>query len=617
VIRSSSTPAQPKTTVSKTAIGVPLETFDLISIEEVSDSTWKLILADIGYPPGLAANAFSKDALLDHLGSDSVSSELVEALLVINELGTAEAVDTMKAVADSTQVDLGAIVAHAPRDAAALLWLEQRRQPSLRETYTRIQMQSEGRHSPRTFREFCGRRKEPLPDWEDLHPRVVGQITAWCRDQGYGDHIEVRGYVKAGNGQLQVVHGHRKQRPVVVRDDRRGRRALEMRPVHCDVVRYEWRDARLRLSPKSAAGAVVQAYRRMLGRAFFNDEDFFMEAQYSLRSVQERGQEALEASPTVTRARITELVWERGDDVYKIKSDDCLAAVRALGAPTTEGTFLEAKISLVIATRRPVSRQLHVKLPNRIDYDRNDTHAGVVESFLRASGIETAEQPVLSRDLWALHPWLHPEKVWRESYPHDVDELLRFQALQHEALGAVQHPDHSSHGNALRVEDGFGVSTDDDVPPRVLTSTDATGLGLRIEALTKEWRDALGLEGAFRDLGDSAYILGERRIDSLQCVVVAMARQPTTNAAQIGQLVRTYAQRKLSTILRHPAGQITEAAGRSSPSVEEHAGRRRRAPRQGAARLLRCAPALRVTRVPAPAGWPPWREAALPAERAC
>lgn len=116
-----------------------------------------MILEQLGFPPGMSAATFTKDTLLDHLGTDEVSPDLIEVLRAMTELGTPEVVDTMKAVADSYQVDLGAIVAHAPRDAAARLWLAQRQDAALREVYTRIQMQSEGRRSPRTFRE-CRRR---------------------------------------------------------------------------------------------------------------------------------------------------------------------------------------------------------------------------------------------------------------------------------------------------------------------------------------------------------------------------------------------------------------------------------------------------------------------------
>lgn len=530
--------------VARTTTGkrsVPLEALDVISVEEVSESVWKLILAEVGYPPGITAGTFNKDALLDHLGSDAVSADLVEALRVINELGTAEAVDTMKAVADSYQVDLGAIVAHAPRDAAGYLWLAQRQDATLREVYTRIQMQTEGRRSPRTFREFSGRRNELLRDWSELHSRLLAEITAWCKQQGYGDHIEVRGYVKAGNGQIQIVHGHRKQTPVVVKDDGRGRRTVELRPVHCDVVQYDWKGARLRVSPRSAAGAVVEAYRRMLGIAFFGDEDFFAAAGYSLRALQERGQGALDASPMVARARVTELLWDRGGDLYKIKSADCLAAIATLGVPPTEGDFLEARVSLVIAGRRLARRNFHVKVPNRVDYDRDDEHAGVIESFLEVSGIRVGDQPVPSRDLWALHPWAHPERVWRDAYPHDVDELLRDKVLRTIELGVVQHPDRPLHGNALQVEDRFGISIDSDVPPRRLTPTDIAGLELDVGALVQMWRTTLELDGNVVHLGRGAYLLGARSIESLRCAVVALTRKPTMDASQLGQSVRTFA----------------------------------------------------------------------------
>ena len=525
----------PPAAISGTAAS--LEHLDVTIIEEVSDPVWKLILDDVGFPPGMTEHTFSKDALIEHVGRGEASVDLIDALSAIHELGTPEAVDAMKAVADSHQVNLDEIVAHAPRDAAARLWLAQRRDSALREVYTRIQMQAETRRSPRMYREFAGKRNARVPDWSVLLPRLVTEVRAWCRQQAYGEHVDIRGFVNAGDAQIQIVHGYRKQAPIVIKEDGRGRRALELRPAHCDVVRYDWKGALLRVSPKASAVGVVEVYRRILGRVFFDDEDFFRPAAYSLRALQDRGQAALEASATVMRARVTDLVWQRGDDILKIKSSDCLNAIASAGGNRADGSFLEATIAVVVPGRRTVRRTLHIKVPNRVDYNRDDEHARAIESFLEASGIRTPDLATRSGDLWSLHPGPHPDRVWRDAYPHDVDELVRRQILRPMALGHVQHPDRPHHGNALRVDAAYGVSIDDDVSPRVLTPTDVAGLGVDIMALLQSWHRSLGLEGDVRTLGDGVYIVGERSIDSLRCAVVALTRPLTVDAAQLGRMI--------------------------------------------------------------------------------
>lgn len=291
---------------------IPLDLFDVIAIEEVSDALWTRIFEAIGYPAGLNARTFTTKALLDRLNLDGASEELIDVLRTINELGTDDGVEAMKQVADAHTADLGTITKCAPRDAAAELWLAQHARPELRDVYARVQMQVEARRSPRSFREFCGKEARRAAEWATLLPRIVAGVRAWCETKDFGDHVDVRGYVTNGDLQMQVIHGHRIQKPVIVRDNGRGRQVIELRPAHCDVIRYEAKGSWLRISPRSTSGGVFEAYRAVLGLALFDDAEFFSPARYSLRSLQERGQAALDASPSVSRARVTDLVWDRG-----------------------------------------------------------------------------------------------------------------------------------------------------------------------------------------------------------------------------------------------------------------------------------------------------------------
>lgn len=522
---------------------VPTLLLDAVVIEEVPIALWQKVFTQIGYPPGIKPADLSHDAILEHVQEGKTSPELIEVLQAIHDLGTDAGADAVKAVAAAHQLDLGAIIKRSPREGAVELWLAQRQDAALREVYTRIQMQAEARREPRSFREFRGRAARPLLDWKKTKRRLADLVAAWCGEEGFGDHIDVRGYTTQGDARIQVIHGHRLQRPVVVKDGGPGRAAIQIRPVHCDIIRYDASAAWLRLSPRSAAATTVERYRRVIGEAFFDDPEFFgKDIACTLRPLQERGQQALDDSRSVASARVTELLWERGDDQLWLKSADCFTAASQLGVPLIEGEFIEAKIGLTLIGRRPVRRTLHVKPPNRIDYPR-DIYESAIDEFLASTGVRQTAALQPERDLWSLFPWKHPETAWRDAYARDVDELVRHQALARTPLLAVHHPDHEGAGRALRVEQpgDFGMSTDPDVPPRQLTPSDVEGLALDAEKLGELWRGSLALEGQLRDLGDGAYLLGHRLLDAISCALVLLTRQPTADPAVLGQLIRSSA----------------------------------------------------------------------------
>jgi len=509
---------------------VPFDLLDVTIIEEVSEQLWRRLLAKIGFPIGLTAATFTIAGFIEQLSKSGASEALIAVLRAIHDLGTDDGVDAIKAVALAHNTDLGTITTGAARDVAAQLWLAQHEKPELREMYARIQMQAEQRRAPRSFREYRGKEARRLGSWKPLHAKLERAITEWCKQKDFGDHVEIRGFVDNGDAQIQIVHGYRLQKPVVVRD-RHGRRTMELRPAHCDVVRYESRGSWLRISPRSGSGRILDEYRRLLGQVLFDDEEFFAPAPYTLRPLQERGQGALDGAHSVSRARVIELVWERGGAKHRITAPDCLAVIREMNVPATEGNFIEAKIAVTLPGRREALRKIHVKLPNKVEYPRDDIHARAIESFLEASGIAVDEERRSGSDLWDLHPWQHGERLWRDAYPDDVDELARHEVLKPVELLRVIHPDRPKNGNALVVENGFGISEDDDVLPRVLTSTDMTGLALDQSALIAEWRAHLRLEDEVRELGDGAFILGERGLGSVRFAVVALTRQLSTQDA--------------------------------------------------------------------------------------
>jgi hypothetical protein len=523
----------------------PTILLDAVVIEEVPLPLWGRVFHEIGYPSGVPSNGLTMEAVHDYVRERQVSPEFIEVLQVIHDIGTDSGLDAMIAVAGAHQRDLGTIATHPPREAAVELWLAQRRDASLSEVFTRVQMQAEARREPRTFREFRGKTARPLLEWNPIQLRLGELVRIWCREQGFGEHVDVRGYVQGGDARVQVIHGHRVQKPVVVRDGGLGRATIEIRPVHCDIVRYDAATAWLRVSPRSASAGIVERYRRVIGEAFFGDPDFFgKDVACTLRPLQERGQRALDGGGGVAGARVTELLWQRGDDqTIWVKAPDCLVAASDMKLPITEGEFLEAKIALTLIGRRTTRRTVHVKVPNRIDYPR-DVHESAIEEFLVSSGIRHVEVRTQEKDLWDLYPWRHTERQWREAYPADADELVRRGVLRRVQLSAIASPDLVGAGKPLRVTaharhgDAFGVSDDDDVAPRQLTASDIEGFELDVSALREYWRSALELVGQVQDLGAGVVVLGERQLDSVTCAVAVLERQPTAAPASLGNLLR-------------------------------------------------------------------------------
>ncbi len=131
------------------------------------------------------------------------------------------------------------------------------------------------------------------------------------------------------------------------------------------------------------------------------------------------------------------------------------------------------------------------------------------------------------------------ERTWRDAYPDDVDVLVQKQLFNPCELLRVVHPDRPHHGHTLAVEDGFGVSHDEDVPPRQVTPTDVTGFALDVPRLLARWHDTLELKGAIEDLGDGVYVLGERMFDSVHFAIAVMTRQPTTETPLIARRLAT------------------------------------------------------------------------------
>lgn len=521
---------------SEVSARVPTILLDLVAIEELPLALWRRVFEVVGYPSGLSPTNLSHAAIIDHVGGGDVSEQLIEVLQVLHDIGTESGLEAMNAVAEAHQCDLGQILVLPPREAAVQLWLSQRADPAMQELFTRVQMQAETRREPRAFREYVGKTARAVPEWKGVQERLRQLVQALCKEEGFGDHVDVRGYLSDGDVRVQIVHAYRLQRPVVVRDGDAGRGTIAIRPVHCDIVRYDAARAWLRVSPKSTSNAILERYRRMVGEAFFTDPDFFSSAQYTLRPLQLQGRAALDDSAgIVINARLVELQWERSDEqVMWLKAPDCFHSAEELGLPLEEGTLVEAKIAVRLIGKRSTRRTVKVKVPNRVEFPR-DEHEAAIEGFLRRSGIQAATTVAPHRDLWSLAPWHHEQRTWREAYARDVDPLVKRGVLVQRPMAKVAHPDHQSAGRVLEVDAAgeFGAATDDAVPPRLVTASDVAGLDLKIDHLAAAWRADLELHGDVRHLGGSAMWLGRRRLDSIDCSLVALMRKPseTTGAA--------------------------------------------------------------------------------------
>jgi hypothetical protein len=483
---------------------IPLALTDAVVIEEVSLPLWKKLFEAVGLPPSLVGqgdDALTHDAIGLALRQDVLNAEQLQALEVLNDLGTPEGREAISAFATERQIPPGTLPQGVgERDLAVHLFLEQRTDGALAEVLSRAQVQvQEG--SRRRFNDFIGDKPKPLGDLAAKKQQLEAATLAHCREKDLGEHVQVRAFADDDGAYIfQIMRSHHTRTPLAVTSGSAGRAKIEYRPVHADLVRYESDIGRLRITARAAS--IVEFYRKAFGQALFGDETFFGAGVCNLTVLQEKGRAAF-ANHNVSGAGgiwMTECLWERSDrERVIIRAADCFDTIEKLGLPLADGQLIEAKLKIEVTGKsaRPVT--VTVRAPSRIEVSQV-FHEGLVNEVLTAIGVRDAPAAVAPPGLWALHPWRHPVPAWRECFGRETDALVKKGVLmktQMESIAATGHPGAGRVLQAVKLSPGefLGVSQAPEIPSQSLSATDLDGLDLVVPAFQSHLRELLEITG--------------------------------------------------------------------------------------------------------------------------
>ena len=236
---------------------------------------------------------------------------------------------------------------------------------------------------------------------------------------------------------FQVIHGEPLRSQMAIGDS--GRSTVRYRPGYSDLLRFDGAEGRLRVCARLAK--LVSAYRGIVGRALFNDAEFFTsDVACTLEPLQQRRKELFERLPMgVLGVRVTELGWLRDGALHRIRADDCLEHVERLKLPLQEGRLVAATLELRFLGGRGLDyRRVVIRPPGRITY-QHDRHENAIEHFLRHTGLRPRRRSDDGATLWTLFPWRHPEARWRTLLGKQTDLFLTEGLLVACALAEVDH----------------------------------------------------------------------------------------------------------------------------------------------------------------------------------
>lgn len=508
----------------------PLAFLDAAAIEEVPISLWKSLFEAIGSPPTLGNGELTHADIVRSLTEDAPTDELLLALEAVHQLGTEEGREAIvEALADQdTQLDAKG---SGPRELALQLFLCQReaKDAALKDAFVRAQIRIQVTGKKARYDEFLGVEARQVNDLKARVDDLRNSMVVYCKDNDLGDHVDVVAFNDEGSVVVQVIHSHRARKPLAVVPGDSRRTMIEFRPVHCDVLRYDTLTGRLRVYARAAS--LIKHYRGLMGKILFDDPAFFVGGAYSLKPLQDRGQEVLNnhTMPQVARVRVTEILWDLGDrEVVHIRSRDCFARAQQLGLDLTAGDFIEVKMKVLLVRQstRPVTVTL--RAPSRMSVtDR--TQEEVIDQYLQQIGVRTRADPDF--DLWSILHAPQDMHTWRRVLGVDSDRLVTQGVLVKTTLSTVVHPDTADNGPSLAAErtpDGrlYGVSLRDDLDSRTLTPTDVDGASLNFARFASFLRTTLQLSHPSADLRDPALIrLGRMEFDALRFEVL-LALEP-------------------------------------------------------------------------------------------
>lgn len=531
-----------------------------VVIEEVSLPLWRELFDAIGWPSSIASagDSLTHESITDALQRDLPSDELLVALETLDVLGTRTGRETITALLNDRQIAPDALPPDlGERELALRLFMEQRSNGALADVFSRAQVQIQEGNS-RRFNDFTGKQPGALRELRNKRQEIEQAILDHCREQDLGEYVQVRLLDDDdGNCRFQIMRSHHTRTPLAVTPGATGRARIQYRPVHADLVRYEPDLGRLRITTRAAS--FVEYYRKIFGRIYFSDEEFFGGRVCSLAILQTKGTAALtnHGVYSVGRVWMTECIWERGDrERLYINAADCFDTIAKLGLPLNEGEILQAKFKMEVAGKSTRPLTVTVRVPSRIEVTQV-RHEALANEVLTAIGIRDAQIASPASNLWTLHPWRQPVETWRACFGRDTDRLARMGVLKKKLLSSIEAPGQVGGGRVLQAvrisnTEYLGVSQMEEIASRSLSATDLDGLELDVALFQSCLRERLEMTGNcvpwsadkwFLDLGVLDLYGHQFRI------AYAIRRPPDGAAAE----VRTIAQ-STTPVLLLPTG---------------------------------------------------------------
>jgi hypothetical protein len=516
---------------------------DLSVIEEVPLPLWRELFDAVGWLESLRSrgDSMTHDEIVLAFQQDTPSDELLQALETLHNLGTPEGRDAISILLVDRQVSPTVLPQGlGERELALRLFLAQRTNGALAEIFSRAQVQlQEGNN--RRFNDFIGKKPKTVRDPLKKGQELEAAIRDHCQQSDLGDHVQVRFFDDDdGAYRFQIMRSHHTRTPLAVTKASAARAKIEYRPVHADFLRYEPALGRLRITARAAS--IVECYRKVFGRVMFGDETFFYGPNVcNLNILQEKGSAALKHDVYgVGRIRMTECIWERGEEKLSFSSINCFDSIERLGIPLSEGQFLQAKFKIEVAGKstRPVT--VKVRVPSRIEVSQVH-HESLINKVLESIGIRNAgaSSSLGEYNLWTLYPWRQPVGTWRDCFGANTDALVGKGVLTKTQLTSIEPPAHPGAGRILHVEpvshvEFLGVSQTPEIPSQSLSSTDLDGLEFSVPAFQRYLRGIFGITGNYNAWSDGNWCLdlGVLSIGEAQLRIFYALQQPPRDAAE-------------------------------------------------------------------------------------
>lgn len=531
-----------------------------VVLEEVSIPLWRELFDAIGWPPSIVGTGhlLTHESVMNALHRDSLSDELLLAIEAIDDLGTPAGRETITAQLIDRQIPPDVLPPNlGEREFALRLFIAQRGNGALAEVFSRAQVQNQ-EGTFRRFNDFSGKQPGALHKLRDRQKALEKEILDHCRAQDLGEHVHVRLFDEEdGTCRFQIMRSHHTRTPLAVMPGATARAKIQYRPVHADLVRYEPDIGRLRITARAAS--IVEFYRKVFGRVFFDDDAFFGGRVCSLAILQERRGAALASHGVfgVGRVWMTECIWERSDrERLHINAVDCFETIATLGLPFNEGEIVQAKFKMEIVGKSARPLTVTVRAPSRIEVTQV-RHEFLANEVLTAIGIRDAQITSRASSLWALHPWRQPIDAWRACFGRDTDRLARTGILKKTLLQSIEAPGYAGAGHVLQAvpissTEYLGLSQTEEIPSRALSATDLDGLELDVPRFQAYLRERLKMTGNAVPWSSDAWFLdlGALDLDGNQFRIAYALRRPPDGAAVA---IRTLAQ-SITPVLLLPTG---------------------------------------------------------------